>query len=306
MRALRGLTVFTFAGLALACTGSGQEDSALDSEEQEAPPARLLLVMDNSSSMADEAGGLAALADQLMVEGVTVGITTTSVEDPGNSPPGLAGALVGDPTTDAEEFQRQLLCEATCWQSSSVPSEPAYTCGDPWEQVTLQLLDCACGFEAWEGSCGSGDEEHLEAALLGACRSVEPMPEACLEQSPLDGSEAGSGVLVAGQNNLVVVVSDEGDGSRRLAQGEDDPAVYLSLYEDLGLDLTFAVLGPNYDPSAGTLECNSGGATTWGSQRLREVSEVTGGFYAPIGVTGGSGCEQGDLQGFVAEVVALF
>ena len=121
--------------------------------------ADIIFVIDNSSSMTDEVEDLAlnfaVFIDLLtsteggkLPEGsvsdavdayilytrergrfldYNLGITTTSVEDPGTDPPGLYGELVGDNQVVDDsfedisgEFSKNLLCEATCWQSSTV------------------------------------------------------------------------------------------------------------------------------------------------------------------------------------------
>jgi hypothetical protein len=316
--------------------------------------ADIIFVIDNSSSMTDEAEDL-ALNFQVFVDQLTstdggalpqgsvteavdayilytsqrgrfidynMGITTTSVEDPGSSPPGLAGELVEasseevltsqviDPSFPdvAASFSANLLCESTCWQSSTVPSDPGYECGDDVEQITLQYLDCVCGFEEWEGNCGSGDEEHLEAAFLSMCRSVENPPDECFEGTPLtDGDVMTNPDILRDDSTVIfVVVTDEGDGSRRLGQGDYDATPYLELLDLFGKTYRFAVIGPNYDADAGTLTCNSGGATTWGAERLQQAAAETGGFYRSIAQEGAGGdCENSDFASHLEELGAL-
>ena len=309
--------------------------------------ADIVFIIDNSSSMTDEAEDLALNFD-VFIDTLTsteggklpegsvsdavdayilytrergrfldyqLAITTTSVEDPGTSPPGLYGELVGaNPVVDDSfedvsfEFSANLLCEATCWQSASVPSDPNYECGDEPDQITLQYLDCVCGLEAWEGNCGSGDEEHLEAAFLAMCRSVENPPDECYDGTPFTSSDVMTSpdLLRDGATTIFVVVTDEGDGSRRLGQGDYDATPYLELLDLFDRQYRFAVIGPNYDQEAGTLTCNSGGATTWGTERLQQAAETTGGFFRPIAQEGAGGdCENTDFATHLEELGAL-
>ena len=104
----------------------------------------------------------------------------------------------------------------------------------------------------------------------------------------------------------VVVVTDEGDGSRRLGQGEYDATPYLELLDLFDKTYRFAVIGPNYDQEVGTLTCNSGGATTWGTERLQQVAEETGGFYNTISQEAAGGdCENTDFAKHLEDLGAL-
>lgn len=233
-------------------------------------------------------------------------ITTTSVDvSAGPEPtedPGEAGTFVGDPqimtsseSPTGDDFRRALLCEATCWPTSDakLPDDKSYVCGEPAEFISTDYLNCAenCGVgddPGWDNEhCGSGTEEPLEAAYEALCRSVPNPPAGCFETpSALTPEDAGSnGDLVRPDSTVVVViVTDEGDNSRRLTEGESDPAPYLDLFGEFGNRVTFAVIGPDYDADNDKLICNNGGAPAWGVQRLQTVASVTGGFYDPISV----------------------
>jgi hypothetical protein len=91
--------------------------------------------------------------------------------------------------------------------------------------------------------------EGRSGGLEALCRSVENPPEACFDTvSALTKADAHTNGPIArpGSTVVVVIVSDEGDGSRRLAEGEADPAPYLDLFA--GFDNPkFAVIGPDYD-----------------------------------------------------------
>jgi hypothetical protein len=223
-------------------------------------------------------------------------ITTTSVDFTGGDTvgidPGEAGTLLGDPTVvdklDPEvnaTFQKNLLCEATYWDANELTDDPDYVCGDPvGEAISPQYLDCVCGAD-WAGRSGSGDEEPLEAALMALCRASAEPPEACFEAtSPFEGSQelTNDGFLREEGTVVVVVVTDEGDNSRRLAQGEEDIAVYLDPFTEFGKPVKVVVVGPAYDPETEVVDCVSTAVPGWSANRLLTASETTGGFYKPI------------------------
>lgn len=243
-----------------------------------------------------------------------IGITTTTVDydDQGATSgidPGEAGLLIGsvltkDATDIGVQFQEQLLCEATCWQD--VDSDPGFVCGnDPGETITEEYLDCLCGPGAWEDHCGAGTEEHLEAMMDALCRAVpEPMAscfndsEGGEELSPLSEADAYSnpGMLREDATTVVVFITDEGDTSRRLEQGTTEPTVYLEALEDFDRNLRVAAIGPGYDPDSTEFPCNSGGATTWGTERIIITTEETNGFYNFISEEASNGdCQDTDF-----------
>jgi hypothetical protein len=230
-------------------------------------------------------------------------ITTTSVEvSEGPSPtldPGEAGTFVGEPeimtadsSTTSDDFRQALLCEATCWPSADkdLPDDNSYVCGEPTDQITTNYLNCPenCDVGGWDYEhCGSGTEEPLEAALQALCRSVENPPAVCFDTiSGLTKADAHSnGDLVRAESTVVIViVTDEGDNSRRLEEGANDPAVYLDAFGAFENRVKFAVIGPDYDAQNDELICNNAGAPRWGIERLQTVASVTGGFYRPISV----------------------
>jgi hypothetical protein len=248
-------------------------------------------------------------------------LTTTSVDYAGGVTPdvddGEAGLLLGDPKVvakgtagESDLFRRNLLCDAIPWNSSDLPSDPSYTCGaDPGGVITQEYLDCECGLGEWENDSGSGQEEPLEAALMALCRSVEEPPEACYDPlSPFAGSESqkNEGFLREEGTVVVVVVTDEGDNSRRLPQGEADPQPYLDALADFPKPVKLVAIGPNWDPAAGEVKCASTAVPTWSVDRLQSVAAITGGFYKPIAVEGASGdCEPSNFAEHLEDLGAL-
>ncbi len=308
--------------------------------------ADLVFIIDNSPSMEEEATALAqnfgVFIDTLTTEGALpegsssealdayiqytsqrgafldygLAVTTTSASDPGDTPPGVAGALVGDPQvvedTDndiAGNFQRNLLCEATCWNEANLDPEPNFECPedgtlpDTPELISLDYLDCLCGgINAWTGHCGSGTEEHLESAFLATCRAVdaETAPDECTDDlSPLDPSDINTAPWLRPDSTVIfVVISDEGDGSRRQTLGDELPETYMDLLDRFNIRYRFAVIGPNP-------ETCQGGASA-GVERLQAVAEESGGFYRVISEPGAGGdCQVADFSSYLQDLGAL-
>jgi len=301
-----------FLSALVGCFG-GKDDTEPDSGPESDPlQADLLIVLDNSPSMYDEAGTLGLGFDDLAASlpadiDFHLAVTTVSADPEDDADgdgsviePGEVGTFLGRGAFTssgdwASELRRTVLCEGTCWPgecqgedtAGCIPYDPSYECGDdPGEQVTWDYLECICGSDWEPPQCGSGTEEGLEAALLALCRAASSPPASCFDHSgsPLSQDDAGSnpGFLRPDTPTVVLILSDEGDGSRGLSQGDDDPQDYLDLFQEIGGALSIAVVGPAYDSEAHTFECNSGGATSWGTGRYQQAAEITGGFYAVI------------------------
>lgn len=306
--------------------------------------ADILFVVDNSTSMVDEAEALAinfdafvsdlsqeeadrpqedlgdAVADFISVINQDVGfvdyqlaVTTTDVE-------GTWGELYGKPKPNvlqrgdpdlADKFIETLLCEATCFSDvSAIASDPSYSCGDPLEDVSRQYLDCVCGAGAYLNHCGAAQEEPLEAVFMALCRAVENPPLDCfaaidVEDDHLEplftedhvGSSYG---LIRQQSTFIpIIVTDEGDDSRRLATQEAVPEVYLDLLERFGLRQSWVVIGPDLDA---TYEPECPGPTQWGSVRYDVMVYETSGLRLDITT---DGCGSADFAAVFGELGEL-
>ena len=250
-----------------------------------------------------------------------LGITTTTVDysvgQTDGVDPGEAGLLLGSPPIidkyDANvelAFRKNLLCEATYWEFSSLPSNLNYECNaedpqlDESGEITVEYLDCVCGGQDWESVSGSGNEEPLEAALLALCRASDDPPDVCYDpQSNFDSNAVGTngGFLRDDSTVIVVLVGDEGDNSRRMVQGDVDPQVYEEAFAAFERPVKFVTIGPNYDGA--DFSCNSGGAVTWAVERLQALSNTSGGFYRPLEVDDGSGgCVQANFEQHLQEL----
>lgn len=221
-------------------------------------------------------------------------ITTTDVTTDKGA---LSGPTVkrGDPDVTGS-FIENLVCDATCFSEAAVlPSDPSYVCGDPLgEDLTQEYVDCVCG-QGSVGHCGAAVEEGLEAAFLATCRAVPNPPVECftdvemvdeageLHTYPalLDASDTMSSPdMVRDDANLVVVVvSDEGDGSRRLDR-EEIPDAYLRLFDSFHKRITWVLIGPDLDAD-GEVRC-PGTASDWGVVRYEYMVYTSDGRTIPI------------------------
>lgn len=200
-----------------------------------------------------------------------------------------------------ERFIENLVCEGTCFDvGTALPSDPQHQCGDPvGDFLTEEFMECTCPGN-FIGNCGTADEEGLEAVFLAMCRAAENPPEACFEdvvvgEEPnveeypalMDRSDVGSnqGLLRDGSNLVVVVVSDEGDGSRRQWTQADDeekaiPDEYVALFEQFRRRMTWVYVGQDFD-STGRVRCPNAGSD-WGPVRYHYLAYTTGGQFIPM------------------------
>lgn len=230
-------------------------------------------------------------------------ITTSSV-DYSRGPttgidPGEAGTLAGDVVARTEGdvarlFREQLLCTATCWAENDVPSDSSFQCTenpDPGDVVSREYLDCVCGASQWKNHCGSGNEMGLEGALLALCRAVENPPDGCFEYDDPGGGISPTSLTTSdiGSNSaflrddattVIVIVTDEGDGSYRMLTGDSEIEPYTEFFEELPQAVRIATIGPNYHD--GELICNNGSAQPWAVKRYQNAVDEFSGTYVDI------------------------
>jgi hypothetical protein len=276
--------------------------------------ADVLFIVDNSSSMQDESVALALNFDVFirnLTEGASggqdglkdavgnyiaytqnkesvvdyqLGITSTDVAV-------SYGALYGDPPllnrgspNLVTSFNKNLLCSKAAYlKKADVPSDPTYQCVDnpkpANDEISQEYLNCLCGGSSWENTNTGGNEEELEAIFMAMCRSVDNPPEECFD--PVDqftdaDVQSNKGLMRDNSTLIPIIVSDEGDSSRRMNTGDGTPNEYATLFDKFGQRMTFAVIGPTTDV------CNSGSATTWGVERFQWFVDDTGGRYFNI------------------------
>jgi hypothetical protein len=226
-------------------------------------------------------------------------VTTTSADDAGSPAPGYGGLLLGEPTVISRgvgdvvrQFQQNLLCSTIYWNDNDLTSDENYqvnadgTCPAPRDEVSRQYLQCMCP-DGWSEREGAGTEEGLEAALDALCRAAPEPPEECYELGeagsvPIDPGTEGTnpGFIRESANTLVVIVSDEGDGSRRSATSDADISPYVRAFDAFPQLVRFAVIGPAYDETEGG-DCLAG-AQVWGVERYQDIVSSTNGRYIPL------------------------
>jgi hypothetical protein len=292
--------------------------------------ADILFVIDNSDSMVEETTGLAEnfskFIEDLQARDAAVtydglpdavanyesyvqdrgafvdyqfGITTTDTSDLGEN-----GALVGkvpivakDDPNLVTDFSEDLLCNAADFESVDVvPDDPNYTCGQGFNGVSKQYLDCLCGTGKWTGHSGSSSEAGLEATYKAMCRSVPNPPIDCMmpvatgsattpPEDEFNGLEPGEvlsneGFLRDGSTFIPVVVSDEGDSSPRVPTADPVPALYEALYGVFQHRMSFVAIAPTLSDDYKVV-C-PGASSDWGVIRYKYFTEETNGLFIPI------------------------
>ncbi|MEQ1504072.1 MAG: hypothetical protein ABMB14_17650 [Myxococcota bacterium] len=234
--------------LFVGCGGSSGDvdaDTGADAAASDASAAAIVLVIDDSPSMIQHLVELIVATSDLSVPADSrIAVTTTDG----------TGALVGELITadHGPELHRQV-CGALC-ASDALPSDPSYACGEPVTQASVEALDCLCGAE-WGGTCRSAEEQGLEAAYRAL---------------------ATPGLLSEGYRGRIVVISDEGDRSATLAEGDPSVGDYPTLIGDAVFDAVIPALDPT-----GTVIC-PGTATDWGVGRYATMADRTGGALISI------------------------
>jgi len=279
-------------------------------QEQFSTKADILFVVDNSDSMQEEsealatsfAGFVADLATQqadFPTEDLSdavdnyaaftgdpnsfinyqLGVTSTDVD----AGPGVlygSGRITRLDDDVPNSFARNVLCEATCF-SEAPPA--GGQCGDPLgNNVTSTWLDCECD-GSWTGNCGNPIEEPIEAIFMTMCRSVPNPPAACFDEITdfrQADVESNRGFLRDNSTFIPVIVTDEGDDSRRILNNDDPPVLYENLFAQFNKRMVFTVIGPYREPG-GNFPCRTG-ASDWGTLRLNYFVESTNGLYIPI------------------------
>ncbi len=217
------------------------------------------------------------------------GITTTDVEATGGE---LVGPLIkrGEPDI-AAGFTENLLCEATCFRDDlALPTDPDHQCGEPLgNTVTQEYMDCTCG-NSYRGNCGAAVEEGLEAVFLAMCRAVPNPPVECFadvnngeEEFPAiltqNDTLSNEGMLRDNANFIPVIVSDEGDGSRRMNR-EQTAEAYRDAFAKFNRRMSWVVIAPGLDDDL-TVTC-PGTATDYGVVRYNWMAFTTDGLSIDI------------------------
>jgi hypothetical protein len=365
-RYIRPLAALTLLGSVSGCNRYAMFNQAGYEQASFSNNADILFVVDNSSSMSQEAGALGLSMDAFIgrltstdgavavTETLTdavgnyitytqergkfldyqIGITTTTPDDNANDgmDPGEGGRLVSAPIVKddpdvAAAFRTTMLCDTTYWPSDTPRSNAgAITeCDGPPEsgEISQEYLDCVCGFDEWKNTReGTGTEEPLESALMALCRSVENPPDTCFDTSggsifaDIDpatepGANTNAGFIRPDSTVIVVIVTDEGDSSRRIPQTGADTELatpYLEAFAEFENNIKVVGIGPLYDPEVdGQPRCIEGaGFGGYLVDRIIHATEETGGFYRYIvEEDAGAGCVNSDFSEHLTELGVL-
>jgi hypothetical protein len=214
-------------------------------------------------------------------------ITTTDAETQQGE---LLGPTIkrGDPDV-ATAFISQLACDGTCFTSASpLPTDPDYQCGDPLDgPLSEEFMSCVCGSAGW-GSCGASVEEGLESVYLALCRAVPNPPAGCYADvtsettgdvypALFNDNDEGTneGMLRENAQFIPVIVSDEGDGSRREEDSDETPQTYEELFGQFGFEGTWVLIGNRLDEDKQVI-C-PGAGSDWGVTRYHYMSHISDG-----------------------------
>lgn len=260
---LCALCLTSLPGCPVAKPSDSTSSDTDPTDPTEPTPLAIVLIVDNSDSMLEEAESLAVgLRELSFPEDSLVSISTIDGEHFNASVPAI----------ETEALLQQLLCTATCLPAAlALPSDPGYLCGDPFDFLSEELLDCVCPNNA--GSCGSGTEQGLAtAAALTADEDLVP----------------------DGYAPRVVVLADEGDRSSDLSDGDSD----IGSYGDRLADTSFSAIAPDLD-AQGSVRC-PGVATDWGVARYVEMVTRASGSYRHLY---DDTCESVDVADALAEIL---
>lgn len=294
-----------------------------DSEAPEAPQVDVLLLLDTSPSMQnpDIVQPLTQLPTLLDGWDYQIGITSLSVDyasagptdavDLGEAGTLAAGTVVSSGTDAAQyKFYTLLLCSSVCFEEGALADDPSQKCSDlsyevP-EEISTQYLDCLCGSDTWQNHCGAGTEEGLEALTLRLCLEQDDPGELCTTAlSPFDEAQSANrpsdDLFREGVPTVALLVSDEGDTSRELENGDDSLGPYADFMGGFP-ELSVSVIGPDYDQDAGSFGCNNGGAVSWGTVRYQRLAEQTGGAYWAL-ADEDDDCAVSDLDAYLDTLV---
>lgn len=246
-------------------------------------------------TLADEVGRfLEYIDDRTANVNYHLGITTTEVYADVGRLTGRNPVLTKTDENVPKKFVENLVCDAAC-----VPTTPSVQVNCPG--------DSSWGADSCATGAKGSTEEPIEAVFMAMCRAVDNPPPECFQNwwwdeereafksTPPSGDTGGADTDVTpdvyfsegevGTNGewlregsvvIPVIVSDEGDQSRRISGRTGDVFPYPELFRAFNHRMTWAVIGP--DP---TEACGSQ-AAGWGVQRYQSLVNNSNGVYVNI------------------------
>ncbi len=203
----------------------------------------------------------------------------------------------------AERFIKSLLCKSTCFPDN----------GGGGDFSGNDLDDICGGSDRWLGNCGSGREEGLEAVFMAMCRAVPNPPDECYNEIQIgddvfppnftqDDVLTNEGLMRERSTFMPIIITDEGDDSRRMARSTALPDFYESLYQMFGVNMSWVVIGPALDETFEVM-C-PGTATDWGAIRYEYFVQSTNGLKISVH-TPKPDCEPADFGTALDEIGEL-
>jgi hypothetical protein len=192
-------------------------------------------------------------------------------------------------------------------------------------------VGCRSGRGCTDSSTGSV-EEGIEAVFMAMCRAVENPPEPCFQKwwptadgtgfqmfppgdtgALDDGADdpvpyfeqddvmSNRGMLREGSVVIPVIITDEGDQSRRIDTRDGKVFPYDEYFKLFGHRMSWAVIGPSEDATA----CK-GPAANWGIQRYERMVYGSNGVYIPISLRKNQDeCVNADFATALADIGGL-
>lgn len=262
--------------------------------------ADILFVIDNSDSMAPIANDLAdnfeTFVDRLSsVEDQTVrddlGDAVTNYVDYIQEPGAYVDYQLGITTTDVDATGGALLGQPKILKRGDDRLAKKFT------DTLLDEATCDNG-----NNCGSATEEPIEATFLAMCRSVPNPPVECFEEIQVgddtfpptlqQNDTMSNGEFLRNRSTfLPVIVTDEGDASRRMSQGSVIADDYLDLTSRFNRHVAWVVIGPPTNAD-NTPICPSP-SPDWGTVRFEFLIQKSNG--EKIDILNPNGCEPADF-----------
>lgn len=260
--------------------------------------ADVLFVVDNSGSMVEE--------NEAMADNLDIFIEELAAD---------AGSSTSDGLVDAVDNYIEFAARRTTFidfhigvTSTDVQTHYGGLFGAN-EVIEFGEADVVGDFEAAVDEAavisGSGNEEGLEAVFMAMCRAQPEIldedgnrlmpPDVCFEETNQfveDDISSNDGLLREGGVFIPVIVSDEGDVSRRKeADGDDIPDEYENVYRLFSQRMGWAVIGP----TPGSCEGNPPVTVPeWTADRYRYFVEDSNGIWIDVN-QGEPGCEVADF-----------